>query len=219
MVLQQAIISAGNMAMQRLVNSFEKVQMSAFTAAVRIDNFAMVPCFGFMSGLAAFTGQNVGAGEERRLRRGFRATIIMSFSAAALICAILLLFTERIASLFGLEGASLSRAVEQIRFTAGFIMEFAVTQSVSGFLQGTGDTRLLGVASAISLGLRAGLAYLAVHLGWLGYHACWVTVPVGWTFQLIIVGARYLSGAWRTKSIAGGVEDPRARRKEAEGAA
>ena len=64
--LQQCVISMGQLFVQRLVNHYGTNMMSAFTAANRMENYVMIPIFGFNAGLNVYVGQNVG----REIRSG-----------------------------------------------------------------------------------------------------------------------------------------------------
>ena len=33
------------------------------------------------------------------------------------------------------------------------------------------------------------------------YHACWVSMPIGWVVALCVAALRYRSGVWKTKSV------------------
>ncbi len=45
-IIQQAVVSMGNVFIQRLVNSFGQVTMSAFNAGNRMESYALIPIFG-----------------------------------------------------------------------------------------------------------------------------------------------------------------------------
>ncbi|MDR1217064.1 MAG: MATE family efflux transporter, partial [Oscillospiraceae bacterium] len=84
--VQQSIVSFGNIAMQRLVNGFGEDSIAAFSAGVRINNFMFVPISGFQSGLANFTGQNIGADRLDRVKKGYRVTLFMAVSVTLVVC-------------------------------------------------------------------------------------------------------------------------------------
>ncbi len=69
-IIQQAVVSLGNVFIQRLVNSFGQVTMSAFNAGNRMESYALIPIFGMNNAEASFTGQNVGAEKYDRVKRG-----------------------------------------------------------------------------------------------------------------------------------------------------
>jgi putative MATE family efflux protein len=200
--VQQSIVSFGNIAMQRLVNSFGEDSISAFAAGIRINNFMFVPISGFQSGLANFTGQNVGADRLDRVRRGYRATIAMACAVTVPVCLLLYIFAGDIVGFFSLSGESLKLGVEQVRFVAPSFIIFALYMSLGGVLQGAGDTVFQSLATLTALGVRVIAGYGGVAAGMLGRDAAWVTLPLGWVFALVITNVRYYTGGWKNKAVA-----------------
>lgn len=199
--VQMSIVSVGNLAMQRLVNSFGDAAMAAYTAGIRIDNFVTIPALGFHTGMANFTGQNIGAGEWDRVRRGLRQTMLMAVVLCLGLGVVAFLLAKPIVSLFGVEGDALRMGVEMIRFMAFNIWVFGAYQTVSGLLEGSGDVVIASGATLTALVTRVGTGYLAVSVGLLSYNAGWATMPVGWLVALTIVVIRYFSGRWKTKAV------------------
>jgi len=200
--IQTGIVSFGNGAMWRLVNGFGDTVMEAFAAANRLDALAFVPVMGFQQGLSNFTGQNIGAGRIDRVKRGYRATLLMSVSVTVVICALLLIFTRPALGFFGVYGQALEIGMRQVRFFASFFWVFAAIMSVGGLLQGSGDTIIQALATLSALAIRVVTGYLAVHFGILEYSAAWVTLPIGWFFAALISYSRYFKGGWKNKAVA-----------------
>ena len=208
--IQMGIVSFGNGAMQRLVNSFDSTVtgvVAAYGAAIRLDMLIYVPIMGFQSGLANFTGQNIGAGNLDRVKRGFRATLAMSLMVTVLISALLYIFAENIVGLFGLVDNSLIIGSQIIMYLTMFFWLFSAYMTVGGILQGAGDTILLSVTTLSALIVRILTGYLAVHFGLLGHEAAWVTTPIGWALAIIISYSRYFTGGWKNKAVAGKLKD------------
>ncbi|MDR0445754.1 MAG: MATE family efflux transporter [Oscillospiraceae bacterium] len=200
--VQQSIVSLGAVAMQRLVNGFDNdAVIAAFGAGNRINSFVFVPIIGFQSGLANFTGQNVGAGRLDRVRRGYHATLGMGLLATVVICVLMYVFSGRTVALFGLSGESLNVGSEMIRFHAVWYWFFSLYMLLGGVLQGAGDTLLQSAATLTALVVRVALGYLSVRFGMLGYAAAWATTPIGWAAAALITNVRYFTGGWRNKSV------------------
>ncbi len=199
--VQMSIVSVGNLAMQRLVNSFGNSAMAAFTAGMRIDNFVTIPAFAFHAGVANFSGQNIGAGKWDRVHRGVRQTMVIAFCLSIVLGAAAWLGAEPLMGLFGLKGESMRMGIEMIRFMAFTFWLFGLYQSSNGLLEGAGDVVLASGATLLALTTRVTLGYLGVHLGVLGYNAGWVTMPAGWSVALVIVLIRYFTGGWKEKAL------------------
>lgn len=68
--LESCLISLGTMSVQRLVNSFGAMTMAGYTAAVKIDSIAIAPIVSVGSALSVFSGQNIGANQMDRIKKG-----------------------------------------------------------------------------------------------------------------------------------------------------
>ena len=204
--IQMSLISLGNGAMQRLVNSFGAAVpevVPAYGAAVRLDALVFVPMSGFQAGLANFTGQNIGAGKLDRVRRGLYASLFMAGTCTLLISIIFNAFAESIVGFFGLSDSSLVIGSQIVRYFSLFFWILSCNMMFSGVLQGAGDTIVISIATLTSLSVRVFTGYMAVHLGILGYSAAWIPIPVGWVCWSIIIYSRYFSGKWKNKAVAG----------------
>ena len=206
LAVQMGIVSLGSGAMHRLVNGFGSTVpgvVPAFGAALRLEMLMYVPITGFQSGLASFTGQNIGAGRLDRVKRGFRATLIMSLSITVLINVIINLNAETVVGFFGLAGNSQEIGAQIVRYLTMFYWMFSLYMTLGGLLQGAGDTILMSAATLSSLIVRVSTGYLAVYMGWLGYNAAWITVPLSFLVAMSITYTRYFTGGWKNKAIAG----------------
>ena len=206
-IIQQAVVSLGNVFIQRLVNDFGQVTMSAFNAGNRMESYALVPIFGMNSAEASFAGQNVGALKYDRVRRGWRAGEAMSCVMSLVVAALLYLLAPDFARLFSLSGEALNQAVEYQRWMSCYIILFAAYMPTSGLLQGAGDVIWTGFTSFSTLGLRVAAAYIMVYAFDVGYAACWLNIPFGWGLGVLMSMPRYFSGAWKTKRVVGEAED------------
>ncbi len=200
-IIQQAVISFGNIFIQRLVNGFGTDLMNAFIVGNRMENYALVPIFGMNMGVSTFTGQNVGAAKLDRVRRGWKASVIMSICASAFISAVMYFIAPSFSTLFGLTGESRKMAIEFQRFMSFALVLFAAYMPTGGTLQGAGDAIWTTASSIATLATRVLCAYGLVYLFDYGYSAVWVTMPVGWCVAIVITYTRFFSGKWKDKRI------------------
>ena len=204
-IIQQAVVSLGNVFIQRLVNSFGQVTMSAFNAGNRMESYAIIPIFGMNSAAASFTGQNVGAEKYDRVKRGWVASTAMSCGMSVVISILLYILAPDFAKLFNLSGEALSQAVEYQRWMSYFVILFAAYMPTSGLLQGAGDVVWTSMNSFATLTTRVVVAYLMVYSFDVGYAACWLNIPFGWGLGVLLSVPRYFSGRWKNKRVVGDV--------------
>ena len=204
-IIQQAVVSMGNVFIQRLVNSFGQVTMSAFNAGNRMESYALIPIFGTNMAVASFTGQNVGALKYDRVKSGWKYGTLMAAGMSLVVAFLLYIFAEDFAKLFSLSGDSLKQAVEYQHWMSYCIILFAACMPTSGLLQGAGDALWTSMTSFCTLALRVAVAYIMVYALDVGYAACWLNIPFGWTLGILLNYPRYFSRRWMTKRV---VRDP-----------
>lgn len=201
-IIQQSIISVGNIFMQRLINGFNWTALiSGYAVGNRMESFAFVPIFSLASGVSTFTGQNTGADRLDRVYKGRKVATIMVLSLSLIISFSIYLVAPDFARVFGLSSDSLRIAVEYQRFMSFVIIIFALYIPTSATLTGSGDTMTSTLTSITSLFVRVSSAYLLVYVFDYGYKASWLTVPLGWIFGATIAFARFSSGKWKEKSV------------------
>lgn len=199
--LQHCVVSFSHVFIQRLVNSFGSVSMAAFTVGNRVENYVLIPIFGFNTGLATFTGQNVGAGKPERVRRGLRGILIISAITCIAISALTYIFAGPLTALFGVSGDAMARAVEQIRYISIFFVIFAIYMPTNGLLQGAGDVVFATIVTLSTILVRVFAAYTLLYAFNWGYGVAWQTMPMGWSVALVLVMYRFFSGKWQAKSL------------------
>ena len=199
--MQHGVISIGAMAFGRLVNSFGVISIASFAVAMRIEGFAFMPILAFNASMTTFAGQNIGANRFDRVKRGMFQAQLMAAACCLVIVLCLMIFAIPISRLFGLEGETLLRSVEQIRFISPWLVVLSIALIIIGTLKGAGDVMFPTLAQSLNFFLRVALAYFLVDIGVLGYNGAWVTVPIGWVLLLVLVLYRYYSGKWESKGV------------------
>lgn len=76
--LQMSMISVSCIALQWVVNGFGETIVAAFTAANRVEQLVQQPFNSLGTAVATFTGQNVGANQKERVKRGFWVGLFIS---------------------------------------------------------------------------------------------------------------------------------------------
>ncbi len=205
-VLQQSVISLGNVFIQRLVNGFGSATMSAYAAASRMEFYTFIPIMSLNMGVATFTGQNVGANQHDRAKQGLWQGVGLAAISAVVIGGLVYIISPYFTEMFNLSGQAAAQSIEQQRFMATFMLVLAVFTPSMGFLQGAGDSMWSATGSAVNLTVRVILAYSLVWFFGFGYEAAWVARPISWAAGMLITYSRYFSGKWRAKSIASSSE-------------
>lgn len=199
--VQQCSVGLGMVLMQRLINSFGVDTVSAVTAAMKLESFAMVPIMMFYTGLSNFVGQNMGAGNIDRIRRGYGQTLLMALITCGLIVLLLVFAGPFAISLYNMNARANAIGAEYLRTLAVFFLVFCVMYVTNGVLQGSGDVLYPTAGSMTSLTVRVITANILAAIPSVGYRAIFYSIPIGWVFGTAIVLIRYLTGRWKTKGL------------------
>lgn len=195
-ILQQSFVSVGNIFIQRLINGFGSSVIAGYSAAIKINTFA-ITCFGTLgNAVSNFTAQNVGAGKIDRAKKGLSAGQIMGLILGVpffLVCflkgnTLILLFMDA-----GSEEA-LSTGVQFLKIVSPFYLVVLFKLTADGLLRGAGAMKWFMITTFADLILRVALGYiLSVPFGTTGI---WMSWPIGWTIGTVMTMVFYWKGVW-----------------------
>lgn len=198
-ILQQSFVSVGNIFVQSLVNGFGSSVIAGYSAAIKINTFA-ITCFGTLgNAVSSFTAQNIGAKNNERAKQGLHAGLLMGLIIGIpffLFCFFQGTFLIR---LFMKEETvtALNTGVQFLQIVAPFYFVISLKIVTDGLLRGSGAMKCFMVATFSDLILRVALGYiLAVPFGITGI---WMSWPIGWVIGTVMSLAFYGSGVWRVK--------------------
>ncbi len=199
--LESCLISLGTMSVQRLVNSFGSMTMAAYTASTRIDSIAVAPIVSIGNAISIFTGQNMGAGNIDRIKRGLYQTLAALAVLCVIIASFIVIFRTRLLSLFLDSSASEAVAIGSRYLTVvcvAYIMA-AVMRSYLNVLRGAGDVNTSAISGVTELAGRIIFAYILVRP--LGSTGIWTATPIAWAMGAAVPVIRYYSGKWQSKKL------------------
>lgn len=201
-ILQQSIVSIGNLLVQSLVNTYGSVVIAGYAAAVKIDSITILPMANMSNAVSTFTGQNIGAHKEERIRGGYKAALIMIGIFCAVIAGILILFGHKLIGLFVDSAANpgvIAVGTQYMRIVSIFYFFMGLMVITNGVLRGSGDMKVFLISTITNLSTRVIFAYGLAFL--IGVSAIWYAVPLGWISASAVSVIRYRSNKWLNKGI------------------
>ena len=198
-VLQQSFVSVGNIFIQSLVNGFGSPVIAGYSAAIKINTFA-VTCFGTLgNAVSSFTAQNIGAGNNDRAKKGLRAGLVMGLLIAVPFFLFCFFKGDFLIQLFMSEESAmaLETGMKFLKIVAPFYFVVCLKLVTDGLLRGSGAMASFMIATFSDLILRVALGYiLSVPFGSTGI---WMSWPVGWAIGTALSLAFYAKGVWKVK--------------------
>lgn len=196
-ILQQSFVSVGNIFIQSLVNGFGSSVIAGYSAAIKINTFA-ITCFGTLgNAVSSYTAQNIGAKNCERVKQGLRAGIRMGLLIGIPFFLFCFLGSTSLISLFMNEESetALSTGVQFLQIVAPFYFVVSMKLVTDGVLRGSGAMTSFMISTFGDLILRVVLGYiLAVPFGPTGI---WMSWPIGWTIGTVMSLAFYAKGVWK----------------------
>lgn len=136
--LQNAIVSLSNVIVQANINSFGPSAMAGCASYNKLDGFAGLPVMSFSMAATTFIGQNIGAKNVERVKRGARTSVLLSVGVIAGLTVLLLTLGRYILRIFSPEQEILNYAIYMMNVLAPAYVFLAVAQGLCGVVRGAG---------------------------------------------------------------------------------
>lgn len=200
--LQQSFVSVGNMFIQSLVNECGMSVIASYSAFIKLQNLAITCISTLGTAMSNYTAQNMGAGKIDRVKKGFRAGLVMGWTLALALTALYLLCGPWLIDIF--RSADSAEGVVEVgmgffRIVAPFYAVVTVKLIADGVLRGAGAMTQYTIATFTDLILRVVLAFVFFERFF--EIGIWMAWPVGWAIATIMSLMFYLCGAWKKKMI------------------
>lgn len=199
---QQTFVAAGMLALYWIVNRYGVVANAAYSAAGRVDMFAIMPAMSFSAALSTFVGQNLGANRPNRVKRGLRDTFLMTSVIAIAISLVTVFFGKYLMMIFSNDQEVIKTGRIYLLIIGPFYILFTTMFIVSGVLRGAGDTFIPMIFTLLALwAVRVPAAYILSSIPEIGIHGVFWSIPIGWFVGVVLATLYYLSGRWRSKAV------------------
>ena len=178
--IQQSTVQMGIVGVQGLVNSLGVTATAAFSAANRIDDYALIPGRNMANAMTSVMAQNMGAGKKKRVMDTFRIGILMELSFGLLAGILLLVVSRPVMGLFTGETPVIEEGMTYLKLIALMYFLPAFTNGMQGFFRGVGDLKVTLVGSILNMGMRFASCFYFIAVRHMGIEAVPWACLVGW---------------------------------------
>ena len=193
--LNNSLYSVGHVAVQAVYNMQGSVFVAGCSIAGRVTGIAGIAITSFSSAAVVFAGQNLGAGNYRRLQRGVVQITCAAGVVTLLIGLVATVFCRPLLGLFSSDPAVLDAAVRYTWWVLPFIWTYAVFNCMMSFVNGTGAVKYTTVVNLLILwAVRIPAAYILHALGYgTSSMAC---VSLSYAVGLVAMLGYFLTPEW-----------------------
>lgn len=183
--IQNAVISFSNLIVQYNINSFGAAAVAGCSAYTKIDGFAILPVMSFSMAITTFTGQNIGAKNYDRVRKGAKTCLVIALAVTLTLSGGLYLFGEKLLRVFSSDQQVLSYAVQMMHFLVPGYVCLATAHTYCGVVRGA------GISMVPMLALVGNMCVLRV---------IWISLAMPVFHNIIVVFLGY-SLTWLTSAL------------------
>ena len=183
MGLQYSVTAVGSIVLQSAVNGLGSLYVAAVATGTKLFQLLACPYDAMGTAMAAYCGQNVGAGKLDRLSRGVRDCSLMGLVCAAAAALAMMLFAPFCAMWFidprEEEAALLVALVSRyIRISTAFFFPLALVNIVRFSIQGMGFSAFAILSGVLEMIARSVVGRCFVPT--LGFEAACFASPAAW---------------------------------------
>lgn len=199
---QSALYNISNMMIQSCMNGFGTDTIAAWGVYGKIDFIFWMTINSLGISITTFAGQNFGARQYGRVRRGTRICLGMAAAAALGISVVFFLGAGPLFRLFSQDPEVIAVGVDMMHILVPAYITYVCIEILSGALRGCGDVRVPTLITVVCVcGLRILWLVTAVPR-WHTVATVEFSYPITWTLASALFVVYYKKGNWLRRCIA-----------------
>ncbi len=194
--VQNSVIAIANVVVQTNINSFGKAAMAGCGSYSKLEGFAFLPVTCFTQALSTFVGQNLGAKQYARGKKGVAFGVICSCTLAEIIGGLSYLFAPKLIGMFTDSAESIAFGTQHMRTICLFYCLLAFSHCIAGVMRGAGKPTV-PMITMLACWCVFRVSYITVALKFINEltTVSWA-YPITWTLSSIIFLIYFLKADW-----------------------
>ncbi len=194
--LQNSIIAIANVVVQSNINTFGGDVMAGQGAYSKVEGFAFLPITAFGMAMTTFIGQNLGAGQYERARKGARFGVICSIVLAECIGVLIFFLAPYAVRLFNDDPDVVAVGVRAAHTEALFFFALAMAHGISAVMRGVGKAKI-PMYTMLGCWCLLRVAYITVMLRYFkDMLVIFTAYPLTWMCSCVVFIICYLRIDW-----------------------
>lgn len=138
--IQSTMYSVSNIVLQTRINEFGTLTIASWAVYVKIDALFWMIMGAIGSSITTFTGQNFGAKQYERVKKGMKTALIMALVSSVIMSTFLWTCGEYITILFSSDQQIIIQCQEIMQFLTPFYFTYCLVEICSGVMRGCGES-------------------------------------------------------------------------------
>ena len=199
--IQTSLYTISNLLIQSGVNALGTDSAAAWAAYSKIDAFYWMINTAFGISITTFVGQNYGAGNMARIKRGMWTCALMAALVTAVVEFSFLIFGSSLMGFFTEDRNVIDIGIGIIREIVPFFFIYIPIEMLSGVIKGCGR---VFVSTVLTLSGVCLLRFVWMFTGvkiWPGIASIMFCYPLTWTVTALLFMVYYFRGHWMPKEF------------------
>ena len=194
--VQNSVIALANVVVQSNINSFGKAAMAGCGSYSKLEGFAFLPVTCFTQALSTFVGQNLGAGQHERVKKGVAFGVICSCALAQLIGGLSYGFAPQLIGFFSESQEAIDFGTQHMRTICLFYFLLAFSHCIASVMRGAGKATV-PMFTMLACWCLFRVTYITIAVKYVNQltTVSWA-YPITWTLSSIIFLIYFLKADW-----------------------
>lgn len=199
--LQSLVITLSNVFAQYHINTLGTTDIAAFTAYFKVELLLYLPIVAIGQAASTFVGQNVGARDFTRAKRGTRDCMLLGVALTVCTAALLLVFGKYAFWLFNKDAAVIAEGLKIIRVTFPFYWVYVLLEVYGASIRGAGRATPPMVIILSNICVLRTILLFALVPQLQSAQAVAVCYPITWTTTALCMLLYYKKGSWQKAGL------------------
>ena len=194
--VQNSVIALANVVVQSNINSFGKAAMAGCGSYSKLEGFAFLPVTCFTQALSTFVGQNLGAGQHGRVKKGVAFGVVCSCLMAEIIGGLSYLFAPQLIGFFSDTREAIDLGSQHMRTICLFYFLLAFSHCIAAVMRGAGKATV-PMFTMLACWCLIRVAYITIAVRQVNEltTVSWA-YPITWTCSSIVFLIYFLKADW-----------------------
>ncbi len=194
--VQNSVIAVANVVVQTNINSFGKAAMAGCGSYSKLEGFAFLPVTCFTQALSTFVGQNLGAKQHERVKKGVAFGVVCSCVLAEIIGGLSYILAPQLIGMFSDSTESIAFGTQHMRTICLFYCLLAFSHCIAGVMRGAGKPTV-PMITMLACWCVFRVSYITIALKFINEltTVSWA-YPITWTLSSIIFLIYFLKADW-----------------------
>ena len=194
--VQNSVIALANVVVQTNINSFGAAAIAGCGSYSKMEGFTFLPVTCFSQALSTFVGQNLGAGQYKRVKKGVAFGVVCSCTMAEIIGVLSYLFAPQLIGFFSDSPEAIAYGTLHMRVICLFYFLLSFSHCIAGVMRGAGKATVpMFTMLACWCVIRVSYITVAMHFVNRLTTVSWA-YPLTWTLSSIIFLIYFFKADW-----------------------